>query len=402
MQRTILCLIFFLLATCLHPPSLHAATEIKLSGTSALVMDAETGEILFAKAGDEKRFPASITKLMTAILLVEKKKPDDLLTASSYAASQEPSNISLHPGEKMTAKDALYALLLHSANDVAVMIAENIAGTTARFSSMMNAKAAQLGMKNTHFVTPNGLHDPQHYSTARDLAILTRAALQIPQIREALHCQTYRLSRPYGPNLLQNQNQLLQHDPSLYWGGKSGFTDQAGSCLTEVAVQNGVTLISVTLQAGSLKGMYDDIRTLTAYGFQQYRTYAVHAGDPFINYPAPEGFIAPMMYSGGSFQMFARKNGPAAIHQQVILHPWQGPLPAGAEVGTLLIRQNGKVIQTLPLIIKSPITARKSSPVSATLCILLLSGISLYRRRRLHQNLKKQVPQRVRGHSLPG
>ncbi|GIM46246.1 hypothetical protein DNHGIG_17950 [Collibacillus ludicampi] len=378
------------------PLTAHAEQVPTLSGQSAVVMDGTTGDILFTKEEDVKRYPASLTKLMTAILLLEHKKPDDLLTASRLAASQEPTNISLRAGEKMTAKDALYALLLHSANDVAVMVAENVAGSVSKFADMMNAKAKALGMKNTHFVTPNGLHNPNHYSTAKDLAILTRAALQYPQIKEALHTKTYTMKRSYDPKELKNQNRLLFEDPETYWGGKSGFTDQAGTCLTEVANENGILLIAVTLKT-TLEGAYDDIEKLVAYGYTQYDTFTLRKGQSLIEYPAPSGFTPQMMYTADGFQTIYPRTAP--IEKQVELKPWNGPVPAGTEMGTLTIIQDGKVLKKIPLVVQQPITSNKTSPVSGTIVILLLTTLMMVRMRSAFR--KKPLPQEMR-ESLPG
>jgi D-alanyl-D-alanine carboxypeptidase len=379
----------------LQPLAAHAEAPA-VSGQSAVIMDVSSGDILYTKEADVKRYPASLTKLMTAILLVEHKKPTDILIASPLAARQEPSNISLRPGEKMTAKDALYALLLHSANDVAVLVAENVAGAVPKFAEMMNAKAKALGMNHTHFVTPNGLHDPNHYSTARDLAILTRAALQYPEIKEALHTQTYTMKRAFEPRELRNQNRLLFENPNQYWGGKSGFTDQAGTCLTEVADENGNFLIAVTLKT-TLEGAYDDIEKLTAYGFTQYATFSLPEGEPLVEYPAPPGYTSAMMYTDSPFQI--RYPQTAVIEKKVELNPWSGPLPAGSQVGTLTILQDGKEIQKIPLVVKQPITAQKTSTRSGTAAFLLLTFLTLWRMRAALK--KRPSPQEVR-ESLPG
>lgn len=397
MKFSVFCLAALLLLT---PITVRAEEMPTLSGQSGILIDANTGEVLFAKDENTRRFPASLTKLMTAILLVENKKPDEILSASELAASQEPSNISLHAEEKLTAKDALYALLLHSANDVAVMVAENVAGSVPKFAEKMNEKANDLGMNHTHFVTPSGLHDPNHYSTAHDMALLTRAALQYPEIKEAMHTQTYTMNRKNQPKTLKNQNQLLQENPETYWGGKSGFTDEAGSCLTEVTYKNGVPLISVTLKANTLKGMYNDIERLTSYGYAQYQTFSMQKGTPLIEYPVPSGFHSQMMYTADSYQTMILQSKVKEVRRQVDLKPWNGPLAAGAEVGTLILVVDGTVQHKIPIVIQKPIQSVKTSPTTGTVMIFLLSIITMYRLRTTLRH--KKQPQQEMGKSMPG
>ena len=167
-----------------------------LSAPSALLMEYDTGEVLYASGADIKRYPASTTKILTGLLFAENTKPDDIVTCNDPSVVNiEPSSLRIKPGERFRAEQLLYGFLLRSANDGAVVIAEHVAGSVASFSTKMNARAAELGAVNSHFVNPHGLHNPEHYTTARDLALIARAALQNPRFTDAVGTPKRTISR---------------------------------------------------------------------------------------------------------------------------------------------------------------------------------------------------------------
>ena len=184
MKRTNRLLLFTLVFTIIFSTTVFAAVKpLELIGKAAISVDMDTNEIIYTKNIDNKMYPASITKLITALLLAENKKSTDNLTYTKTAKAQPPFsyNINIHPvaiGDTMSADDVMDGLLLYSGNDIAYMIADNVGGNAANFAKMMNAKAASLGMKGSHFITPNGLDDAndEHYTTAYDLTLLGRAA----------------------------------------------------------------------------------------------------------------------------------------------------------------------------------------------------------------------------------
>lgn len=159
-------------------------------GEFGVAIDATTGEILYNKNAHSKAYPASMTKVLTATILDEQMKDEELLKVSSHAANQECLCLGLTEGEILSKQDAMKALLLLSANDVAVTIAENVAGSEEGFSELMNQKVKTLGLKNTHFVTPNGLHDPNHYTTPYDMAIITKEAIKHPNVLKVMTTRT--------------------------------------------------------------------------------------------------------------------------------------------------------------------------------------------------------------------
>lgn len=235
-----------------------------LNAGAAIALDLGTGEVLFEKNADRRMYPASLTKLMTAVLLAENMGPEDTLTYSARAQAQEPVRLDLPPGSVMTAADAMNALLIGSANDVAYMIAENIAGSANGFARMMNAKAKELGLRSTHFVTPSGLHDDEHYSTAADLAALFREALRHRWIRDTLGAAWAALDS--APVTVTNTNPLLGADGCV--AGKTGYTSVAGKCLAALFERRGRSVIAVVLKSETDETLVSDMEAVANWSFR--------------------------------------------------------------------------------------------------------------------------------------
>jgi D-alanyl-D-alanine carboxypeptidase (penicillin-binding protein 5/6) len=242
-----------------------AASEPKYT---AIVMDARTGEVLYAERADSPRYPASVTKLMTFYLAFEALasghlRLTDQLTISPLAAAQPPTKLGLHAGETIPVEDALHAMAVHSANDMAVAVSERLGGTESQFAALMTLKAQQLGMVNTRYVNANGLPDSRQVSTARDLAILTRAILRdFPQYYGFFSQQEFTFrGRTY-----VNTNHLLGRMPGVD-GLKTGFTNAAGYNLAASAVRNGNRLIAVVMGGSSGASRNDNVEGLLLTGF---------------------------------------------------------------------------------------------------------------------------------------
>lgn len=221
-----------------------------VSADSCVVIEAVTGEVLYEKNAYEERPMASTTKIMTTLLCLESGDLDTQFIVDSDAIQVEGSSMGLVEGDIVTKRMLCYGMMLPSGNDAAGATAVKLAGSYDAFADQMNEKAAQLGMTQTHFVTPSGLHDDAHYSTAYDMAILTVAALQNETFREICgqsEAKVHFGNPPYD-RWLTNSNKLLTMDDSVI-GVKTGFTDEAGRCLVSAAVRDGVTLICVTLDA---------------------------------------------------------------------------------------------------------------------------------------------------------
>lgn len=236
-------MIFFTLP--LQPMIVQATPHI--SAQNAVLIDQQTGQILFDRNAHEIRSVASLTKVMTAILAIESGKMDEIATASRRAIYTEGSSIYLEQGERMKIEDLVYGLMLRSGNDAAVTISEHIGGSVEGFVYLMNEKAKWLGMTNTNFANPHGLEDENHYSTAYDLALLMRYAMNDEKFMEISGTKVYRAeTRSYA---WQNKNRLLTQLYQYCTGGKTGFTRKAGRTLITSAEKEDNHLIAVTLNA---------------------------------------------------------------------------------------------------------------------------------------------------------
>lgn len=254
-------------------PAGDGLIPVALAGVSArgaVLLEADSGDVIFGQNQHARLPMASTTKIMTALVALEELSPDTVITVTADTVGVEGSSIYLAEGEQLTLEELLYALLLESANDAAETIAVAVAGSVADFAALMNEKATKLGLKDTHFVNPHGLDDPAHYTTAYELAMIARAALQNPAFRKI--CGTRRRVIPLqgdaGARLLLNHNKLLDSYEGCI-GVKTGFTKRTGRCLVSAAEREGVTLIAVTLNAP------DDWRDHTAmldYGFGLYES----------------------------------------------------------------------------------------------------------------------------------
>ncbi len=268
-----------------NTPPVSAPTSI--SAKAAVLIEATSGRIVFGKNENTRLSMASTTKIMTALVALEQMNPTTRITVTAESVGVEGSSIYLVEGETLTLEDLLYALMLESANDAAETIAIAVAGNVPAFADLMNQKAADLGLTDTKFVNPHGLDADGHYTTAKELALLTRAALQNPDFRRI--CATERHTIPLhdtdGVRLLLNHNKLL-HNYDGCIGVKTGFTKKTGRCLVSAAEREGVTMIAVTL------GAPDDWRdhtTMLDYGFSLFESLTLcNRGD----YSAPLSLVA--------------------------------------------------------------------------------------------------------------
>lgn len=261
-------------------PGARAATldPETLTSKSCVLMDALTGEILFEKDADTRRYPASTTKIMTLLLAIQKSAPDQTVKIPNCASEipMDSSRVPVYPGEVMPMEDLWYGLMLKSGNDAANAIAETVSGSVSAFVDDMNAQAKKLGMTNTHFANAHGYTNSQHYTTARDMAKLTRYALQSDQFREIAFALEYTMK----PTSLREE-MTIRHDyaildyQSMYYyryarGIKTGYTAAAGQCYVGAAIRGGHELICVILNCGGLRPhKWVDAKALFEYGFQE-------------------------------------------------------------------------------------------------------------------------------------
>ncbi len=275
-----LVLCFCIIMSCVGVYAEESNVEIKSS--SAILVHEATGRVMYEKNADAKAYPASTTKIMTALLAVENLAPNMVLSASETAIDidRDGSNMGILYGEELTVEQLLYGLMVHSANDAANVLAEAVAETIPAFVEKMNNRAAELGMTGTHFVNTHGYHDENHYTTARDLMILAREAMKNDLFRQVVGTGTYEIpptNKYQQTRIFANSNSLvnsLRDHRYVYEGAagiKTGHTSDAGSCLVSYANRNGVAYYCVTLNAPvEYEGNYSFLDTIQLfdYGFK--------------------------------------------------------------------------------------------------------------------------------------
>lgn len=290
-SKFILFIIFLLIFQLVFQITSFATSDnLSISSPAAILMDASTGKILYEKNSHEKRFPASTTKIMTAILTVENCDLTEIATVSHNAVYSIPygySHANLVEGEELTIEQLLNVLLIPSANDAAVVLAEHIAGSVENFANMMNERAKELGCTDTHFVNPNGIHDDNHYTTAYDLALMGQYAMKNETIRNIVkktQCSLPKTNKYNEENRIFNTtNDLLREDYSnsrdnYYYeyatGVKTGYTTEAGSCIIASAEKDNFEVVAVVLGAETTEDgysiRYPDCKTLFEYAFNNY------------------------------------------------------------------------------------------------------------------------------------
>ena len=283
-------ILFIIILFNIMTTSFGATEEVSTYSPTCLLMEASTGKVIYEKNGYEKAYPASTTKIMTAILTLEHCNLTDVATASYEAVYSVPvgySNANIQVGEELTINQLLNVLLINSANEAANVLAEHIAGSIDSFATMMNAKAEEIGCLNTHFVNPNGVHNENHYSTAYDLALMGRYAMKNDIFREFVNTKFYTLpaTNKYLTNdrVFGTTNELLKKDTrdsvdNYYYeyctGIKTGYTNAAKSCIVASAKKDDIEYIVVILGAvttdNGLSARYLDCKTLFNYAFENY------------------------------------------------------------------------------------------------------------------------------------
>ena len=254
-------------------------TGPSIEGQSAVLMDAVTDSVLYSKNADEKLYPASITKIMTALLACENLDMNDTITMSqeaAYGIESGSSSIYAETGEVFTVEQALMALMLESANEMALALAEKVSGSVKKFVELMNQRAEQLGCHNTHFNNPNGLPDENHYTTASDMAKIAKSAWLNPLFRRYCTKRYYEIPPT---NKFAEARQLLNHHKMMkngeyYYegvrGGKTGYTDASGNTLVTYCKRGNITLVAVILNSTSAANAYSDTASLFNYGFENF------------------------------------------------------------------------------------------------------------------------------------
>ena len=356
MKKIISILLSAVLLLCVLPAV--QAEGLDVPAPSAILMDAATGTVLYEKNADEKLPPASVTKIMTLLLVMEALDSgrigwDDMVTASEAAAAKGGSQVYLEVGEQMSMDEMLKSVVVSSANDCATALAEHVAGSEAAFVEKMNARAAELGMENTHFVNCTGLDDgenaSEHLTTARDIAIMSRELLTHEEIKKytTIWMDTVRNGQ-FG---LSNTNKLVRFYEGTT-GLKTGYTSTAGHCLSASAQRDGMELIAVVLHCESSTDRFRSAKALLDYGFANYALADTRPEEPLQPVRVilgEESTLMPVLQQ--TAPILIEKGELAGITKTVTLcQEVEAPVEAGQQLGTLTLSTATRTLAEIPII----------------------------------------------------
>lgn len=365
-MKKLVCLFLAALICCFaFDADITASAEIcDISAKGAVVIELKTGKVLYEKNSGEKLPMASTTKIMSALLTAESGGLDERFTVDSDAIKVEGSSMGLQEGDIVSKRILMYGMLLPSGNDAANAAAVAVSGSVQKFVQLMNDKAKQLGLGNTHFVTPSGLDDDtdEHYSTAYDMAILTRAALDNGVFREICGCQRAKLcygAPPYD-RWLVNTNKLLTSLDGVI-GVKTGFTDKAGRCLVSACERNGATLICVTLND---RNDWADHKALYDLCFGKCESYSFGQEDINVN------VVGASCEQVGCYSPDVKLSLPIgendSVTSVIAVKPFvYAPVVQKQQVGTVRYYYNGRQIASSPVFTKLSVDSESSQPVGA-------------------------------------
>ncbi|WP_256257363.1 MULTISPECIES: D-alanyl-D-alanine carboxypeptidase family protein [unclassified Paenibacillus] len=341
--------------------------DLAPGATSAVVMDVDTGTLIVDKNKDARLPPASITKVMTMLLIMEaidqgKLKMDEMVRTSEYAASMGGSQIFLEPGEEMTVQDMLKGIAMASGNDASVAMAEKIGGSEQAFVAMMNERAKQLGMKNTNFVNPNGLPADNHYSSAYDIALMSQELLKHEEITQFTgQYQDYLRKDTPKPFWLVNTNKLVR----FYTGAdglKTGYTSEAKFCLTATAKRDNLRVISVVMGEPDTKTRNAEVTKLFDYAFSQYTNLPIYkTGDAIGEMKIGKGETPVVPLTAKHSYSLLLKKGDAAdgVRHEVQLDPdLKAPVAVGQPIGKIVVYKGDQVLKEF--VLESPVEVTKA------------------------------------------
>ena len=346
-------------------PVYSLPTAPSLSAEGAILIDASDATVLFEKNADKRMGMASTTKIMTSLVTLESLPLDKMVTIPKEAVNIEGSSVYLCEGEILSVRELLYALLLASANDAATALAIECAGDIDSFAQKMNEKAYALGLCDTNFTNPHGLYDEMHYTTARDLAIITREAMQNAELREIFASKKAEIpqgvteKQPYGlsTRYLQNHNKLLKsYDGAI--GVKTGFTKKTGRCLVSAAERDGLCLIAVTLNAPD---DWHDHTAMLDYGFESYESITFFdRGEFTYAFPTTGGNEDFVTLTNAEPISLTLKKGEQSSTLKVLSHTRfeYAPIECGTRLATLELTAGGKTAVS-PLIAAYSLEKRK-------------------------------------------
>ncbi|MDF2547080.1 MAG: D-alanyl-D-alanine carboxypeptidase [Anaerosolibacter sp.] len=383
MQRNkigIFIVIIILINTFLHP-MIASASPPDISAPSGILIDAETGDVLYEKNAFDIMYPASTTKIMTAILTLENTQLQDIVTIDKETPFTDGNRIYAIEGETFTVEQLLYALMVESANDAAVALAKHVSGSVEDFARLMNKRAKELGAKNTHFVNPNGLPNDEHVTTAYDLAMIAKYAMTLPSFPDLVKTVRYQIpptdKQPEtrylkssnrflwgvgGSNKINYKGQWINIKYDIVEGIKTGYTIKAQQCLVTSAKKDGHRLIAVVLKAQGTN-IYTDTRTLIDYGFDNFSYIKLtEGGQPIKTIPIEGGQEATLevLTQKELYKAYPKDETSPQVSQSIkILDNLRAPIQRGDVVGSLIFSSNGNQLGKVNLVAAKTIEERE-------------------------------------------
>ncbi|MDR2647956.1 MAG: D-alanyl-D-alanine carboxypeptidase [Oscillospiraceae bacterium] len=339
----------------------NAAVEPAISASCAVLIDADTLQILYEKDAQKLAPMASTTKIMTALLMLESGDAGEWFTMTTPMVTVEGTSMGLRPSDQVTRYGLVSGMMLSSGNDAATAAAYILGGSITAFAAMMNARAAQIGMKNTSFVTPSGLDRDGHQSTAYDMALLAAHALKNDAFRAVCSAETIKTAYGNPPFLrtLTNHNRLLQSLDGCI-GVKTGYTKRAGRCLVSAAERNGVTLIAVTLRAPN---DWEDHKKLYDYGFSAYQPLVLDDSAAQLRLPLVGGYRSDVRVALASLPTAYLLQKPTDLKRVILMRPFEyAPLRKGKIVGTARYYTGTQLLAETPLIVRDSVDANLTPP----------------------------------------
>lgn len=361
--------------------SYGATAEPVIAGASGILIDATTGKILYEKEANVQRYPASTTKIMTALLALENLDLNKVVTVDAETPYTEGSRMYLVEGEQITVEQILYGMMTESANDAAVALGKEVSGSIEKFARLMNKRAKELGAKNTNFVTPNGLHDDAHMTTAYDLAMIAKYAMTNEKFRDLV--TTYRFILPQTnkqeTRYMYNTNRMLYDEKTKVivngisrgckyegvTGIKTGYTSHAGGCLVASAKRGDTELIAVTL-ASTDKGRFADCITLLDYGFANYKTVcSMDAGAELGKIKVKRGAVnrVKVALDKGAATTLPVEASPSVVSAKVVLDDSiSAPVKKGDKAGVVQLYEGDTLLAEYDAIAATSV--KKGGPLS--------------------------------------
>ena len=354
----IIMIIMLLIVVLTCNTKVYADDELSINAKAALIVETNSGKIIYEKDIYEQNYPASVTKILTAILTIENCELDDVATVSQTAISHIPTGYVIAPlyiGEQITIKDLLYALMLKSANDAAYVLAEHVGGSVEGFSEMMNKKAEELECKNTHFVNPNGIHNQNHYTTAYDMYLISNYAMKNETFKEIVSTYEYTLSptnkHPLKDRIMKNTNNFVNPKNTYYNkivnGIKTGTTKQAGNCLITDSSDNGLEFITVILGAQTANSKFSETKKMISFAYDNYALTKIHdKGDMIQNIEVKKATKKTkdlnLVISDDITAMANKKIKVDEIEPEIVLNDdIKAPIEQGQELGIIKYNVDG-------------------------------------------------------------